>query len=302
MPSSPLHIVVTGKSGQLVSALREAAGRNDAVRFTSIGMPEIDLARPDGIAAVIASLKPDLVVNAAAYTAVDKAEDEPELANAINAVAAGEVARGAALSGAPVVQISTDYVFDGNAAGAMTEAMAVNPVSVYGRTKLEGERRAIEVNPGCHVIRTAWVFSPWGKNFVLTMVNVARTRNTFNVVDDQFGCPTSAIDLADAILAAAPRIIADPSSTAGIYHLAGTGVTNWYGFAQTIFELAAERSLPSAIVLPIATSGYPTKAARPANSRLDSSRFQHTFGFSMPHWRVSLAHVLDRLAEEGMQV
>lgn len=280
--------------------MREAARQSSSFRYTSIGKPELDLARPAGIARVIASLKPDLVINAAAFTAVDRAENDPELAQMINAIAAGEVARGAADCGAPVVQLSTDYVFDGSTVGALTEVTAVNPVSVYGRTKLEGERLASEQNPGCHVLRTAWVFSPWGKNFVRTMLGAAKTRSVLNVVDDQMGCPTSAIDLAEAILTAAPRIIANPSSTAGVYHLAGSGATSWFGFAQCIFELAEARGLPSATVLPISTRDYPTRAARPANSQLDSSCFQRTFGFLMPNWQVSLALVLDRLDAESV--
>jgi dTDP-4-dehydrorhamnose reductase len=288
----PIRMIVTGKTGQIVSSLLERAGTQGDIEIVPLGRPEADFSDPVGLAAQVSGLEPDIVVNAAAYTAVDKAESEPELAHAINAAAAGEVARGAALAGAPIIQISTDYVYDGSARGSWREDDPVNPLGVYGRTKLEGEGLALDANANAFVFRTAWVYSPFGDNFVRTMLRLSESRDALNVVDDQLGNPTYALDIADGIMAAA-RLILDPAeeTPTGIYHLAGSGTASWAELARAIFAVAGK----SVAVEAIGTADYPTPAARPANSRLDCGKFQAVFGYRAPAWRGSLATCVERL-------
>lgn len=287
---------MTGTNGQVVTALREGCAAVAGIECVALGRPELDLDRPDTAAAAIAGARPDIVISAAAWTAVDAAEDEPDAAFRANAESAGEVARGAALAGAPVIQLSTDYVFDGSKAGAWTEEDPVSPLGVYGVSKLEGERRVAAANPRHVILRTAWVYSPWGKNFLKTMLALAETRDTLTIVDDQYGCPTSALDIADAVLAVAQQVLAKPDFAGwGIYHLAGTGTATWCDFAREIFRQAAALGLPYAATKPVATSAFPTKAKRPANSRLDCSKFEQAFGYRAPPWQLGVQEVLSEL-------
>jgi dTDP-4-dehydrorhamnose reductase len=253
------------------------------------------MTRPSSLQAAIASIKPDAVVNAAAFTAVDMAEDEPELAAAINAAGAGSLAAAAADAGLPVVHVSTDYVFDGTKEGAYLETDAPAPLNVYGRTKLEGEQRVAEANPRHVILRTSWVFSAYGHNFVKTMLRLARERTTVSVVDDQRGSPTAAADLARAITTLLPRIVSDSASADafGVFHAAGKGPVSWYGFALAIMEGAAKRGARSAAVVPISAADYPTRARRPANSVLDCSRLLAVHGIEMPPWQSSLDATLN---------
>lgn len=288
----PIRVVVTGTSGQVVSALRERASTRDDIELVTIGRPDIDFREPEMIAEAVKRLDPQVVVNAAAYTAVDKAEEEPEVAQVVNGQAAAEVARGAALAGAPIIQISTDYVFDGEQRRAYREDDAVNPVGIYGASKLEGERLASAANPEHFIFRTAWVYSPFGNNFVKTMLRLSETRDALSVVDDQLGNPTSAFDIADGVLAAIGRI-GGPSAKIepGVYHLSGTGTASWCELAREIFSVAGKPVSVKAIT----TAEYPTPAARPANSRLDCTRFEAAFGYRAPDWRLSLRECLARL-------
>lgn len=291
-----MKIVVTGREGQLVQSLLERAVQQPNLQVIALGRPELDLAKLETVSSAIEAIKPDLVVSAAAYTAVDLAEDEPELAFAVNATGAQVVAEAANACGVPVIHISTDYVFAGDADKPYVETDFTGPRSVYGISKLEGERLVAQANPQHIVLRTAWVYSPFGKNFVKTMLKLAETRDALSVVSDQWGNPTSALDIADAIIQVADHLAATPDFSAhGIYHLAGTGDTNWSGFARAIFSESAKLGGPTATVTDIATADYPTKAARPANSRLSTAKFHEVFNWSTPHWQSSLRDVVTRL-------
>lgn len=293
-----MRLAVTGRDGQVATSLLEAGQRRDGVEIVAIGRPALDLARPDTVFDALAAVRPDIVVSAAAYTAVDQAEDEPDLAFAVNAVGAGKVAEAAARLGVPVIHVSTDYVFDGSKDGAYVETDATAPLGVYGASKLAGELAVAAANPRHLILRTAWVYSPFGKNFVKTMLRLAGDRDEIAVVADQWGNPTSALDIAEAILHAA-ALLHDHKGFEGygIYHLAGTGETNWSGFARHIFEISRTQGGSHARARDIATSDYPTKARRPANSRLSTAKFADTFGFTAPDWRQSTETVVRRLMQ-----
>ena len=291
-----MKIVVTGREGQVVHSLLERASQRPDLQVIALGRPELDLAKPETVRSAIEAIKPDLVVSAAAYTAVDLAEDEPELAFTVNAAGAEAVAEAAKACGAPVIHLSTDYVFAGDAGEPYVEADVTGPRSVYGSSKLEGERLVAQANPQHIFLRTAWVYSPFGKNFVKTMLKLAETRDALSVVSDQWGNPTSALDIADAIIKVVDHLAATPDFSAyGVYHVVGTGDTNWSGFARAIFSESAKLGGPTATVADIATADYPTKAARPANSRLSTAKFQKVFNWSAPHWQSSLRDVVAKL-------
>ncbi|OAN66859.1 dTDP-4-dehydrorhamnose reductase [Sphingomonas sp. TDK1] len=286
-----MRILVTGHDGQVAQSLGEKAIGHDLV-FTSY--PDFDLSKPETIEAAVARIQPELIVSAAAYTAVDKSESEPERAMAINGDGPGVLARAGAKIGAPIIHLSTDYVFDGSLDRPWREDDPTGPLGVYGATKLAGEQ-AVQASGATHaVVRLAWVYSPFGNNFVKTMLRLAETRDVLNVVEDQYGCPSSALDIAQAILAVVARWQKDGAAS-GLYHFAGSGETNWAEFAATIFAESARRGGPSASVTGIPSSEYPTPAKRPANSRLDCTRFAETFGYRAPAWQESLGVVLDRL-------
>ncbi len=291
-----MKIAVTGREGQVVQSLLEKASQRPNIQVIALGRPELDLAKPETVRGAISAIKPDLVVSAAAYTAVDLAEDERELAFAVNAGGAQAVAEAAKACGVPVIHISTDYVFAGDASGPYMEKDITGPQGVYGSSKLEGERLVSHANPKHIILRTAWVYSPFGKNFVKTMLKLAETRESLSVVSDQWGNPTSALDIADAIIQVADHLAKVPDFSAyGIYHVAGTGDTNWCGFARAIFDESAKLGGPTATVTDIATVDYPTKAVRPANSRLSTNKFQEAFNWSAPHWQSSLRDVVSKL-------
>lgn len=288
------RILVIGRTGQLAGALA-AASWPAAIALVPRGRAEIDLAQPARVAAAVAAEKPALVINAAAYTAVDKAESEPDLAFAVNRDGPAALAEACRALGAPLIHVSTDYVFDGAKRGAYVEEDPVNPVSVYGASKQAGES-AIRARLPAHVIlRTAWVYAPQGQNFVRTMLRLGRERPELRVVDDQTGCPTSAAELARAVQAAALRLLAGGRDH-GTFHFCGAGQTSWFGFAEAIFDLAGG---PRPRLTPIPTSGYPTPARRPANSVLDSARFARLYGVTARPWRESLARCLKDIAALG---
>lgn len=292
-----MRVLITGREGQLVRCLLERGGNAAGIELITVGRPELDLERPGSAAETVGRVAPDVVVSAAAYTAVDQAEDEPDRAVRINGEAPGELALAASRIGAPIIHISTDYVFDGRSPTPYREDAAVGPVSVYGRSKLLGEIRVRAANPDHLILRTAWVYSPFGRNFVKTMMALARTRDEVKVVADQKGSPTSAHDLADGIMAILSRWHVQGAAGGGwTYHLAGTGIADWCAFANRIFAECAALGVPSARALPIASADFPTRAARPACSMLDSAAFDAAFGYRAPDWRVSLAEVVRRLA------
>lgn len=292
-----MKALVTGRHGQLARSLGERSANHPSIELEFAGRPEIDLAVEGSAAAAIARLRPNVVINAAAYTAVDQAEDEPELAMRINAQGAREVAEAADSIGAPIIQVSTDYVFDGTSERAYREDDETGPISVYGASKLRGEEAAREANPRHLIVRTSWVVSPFGRNFVRTMVEAARSREVLNVVDDQRGRPTSALDLADALLAILDRWAAgDMVGQGRTYHVANAGEASWFELAREIMDECRRIGAPAAEVRPIASSEWPTKAERPRNSVLDCSRFEEEFRWEMPDWRPSVRAIVRRLA------
>jgi dTDP-4-dehydrorhamnose reductase len=288
-----MRVLLTGRDGQVARSLLEKAESLPDMELIPAGRPEVDLADPGSVARVIRAVSPDLVINAAAYTAVDQAEDEPELAFRINAEAAGEAAAAARAVNAAILQLSTDYVFDGQARVPYKEDAATNPLSVYGASKLAGEEAVRAANPDHLILRTAWVYSPFGRNFVRTMVAAARDRDSLNVVDDQHGSPTSALDLADAILAIAANW---PLDSGRIYHIAGSGSASWFGLASETMAYCRRLGLPAADVKPIATANWPTKAARPPYAVLDCAAIERDLGIRLPDWRQSVAATVERLA------
>ncbi|MBZ9883169.1 dTDP-4-dehydrorhamnose reductase [Mesorhizobium sp. CA10] len=291
-----MRLAVTGREGQVAASLVEVARGRDDFEVVAVGRPALDLARPDTVYAALEAARPDIVVSAAAYTAVDQAEDEKDLAFAVNATGAGKVAQAAARLGVSVIHLSTDYVFDGAKDGAYVETDPTAPLGVYGASKLAGEEAVAAANPRHLILRTAWVYSPFGRNFVKTMLRLAADREEIAVVADQWGNPTSALDIADAILHAAPRLVGDGNFAAfGVYHLAGEGDTNWSGFARHILDTSRAFGGPHANVREIATSDYPTKTRRPQNSRLSSAKFAEAFGWQAPGWRESSENVVRRL-------
>ncbi|MCX7304227.1 MAG: dTDP-4-dehydrorhamnose reductase [Hyphomicrobiales bacterium] len=290
-----MRMLVTGREGQVARSLAEAI--HPGIEIMLAGRPDLDLGAPESILPVVRAARPDIVVSAAAYTAVDLAEDEPERAFAVNAAGAGAVAAAAAEIGAAVIHLSTDYVFSGEKPGEYEETDATGPTSVYGASKLAGERAVAAANPRHVILRTAWVYSPHGRNFVKTMLTLASGRDRVRVVADQWGNPTSAADIADGILKIAGTLLADEKEGRyGVFHLTGEGGTNWSGLARQIFAQSKALGGPYAEVEDIATHDFPTRARRPANSRLSCDKLERIFGWRAPHWEASCSAVVARLA------
>lgn len=291
-----LRVAVTGCHGQVVRSLTERADAN-AAQVIPLGRPELDLERPDTIAKAIEAVKPDVVVSAAAYTAVDLAESEPATASLINEIGAAHVARVAALLSVPIVHLSTDYVFDGAKIGPYCEDDPTGPTGVYGRTKLAGEQALRLAHPNYAILRTAWVYSPFGKNFVRTMLAIAAKQDMISVVDDQIGNPTAALDIADGVLTVARNLAerAGEAQLRGVFHMAGEGNATWAEFARAIFETSRQAGGPFADVKAISTAEYPTPARRPANSQLNCTKLATLHGVRLPHWRGSLSQCVARL-------
>jgi dTDP-4-dehydrorhamnose reductase len=284
-------VLVTGGTGQLASALAHAQG------ILRVGRPVVDFDRPDTIEATFRATAPRLVVNAAAYTAVDAAETDADAAYRANADGPAILGRLCAEADIPLIHVSTDYVFDGAKPTPYVETDPVAPQGVYGASKLAGEEAVRLSRAKAVILRTAWVYAATGKNFVRTMLAVGKTRDRLTVVADQHGCPTAAADLAEAVLAIIARIDQtgwDPAY-GGIFHAAGTGATTWHGLAVATFEEAVRHGAKVPAVNPIATSDWPTPAKRPANSRLDCTRVHDVFRVRLPHWRESLTRTVDTI-------
>jgi dTDP-4-dehydrorhamnose reductase len=294
-----MRLLVTGKSGQLATALLEM-GAARGVDVLTVGRPEFDLADPGAELTLLTRARPDAIISAAAYTAVDKAETEAPAAAQINAAGPARLARFAADHGIPIVHLSTDYVFDGTKPDPYVETDPTHPLGVYGATKLDGERAVALVHPNHAILRTAWVYSPFGTNFLKTMLRLAETRSELSIVADQHGNPTSALDLADAVISVAEGLVARPDDPTlrGIFHVAGSGSASWADFAIEIFRLSASQGGPSASVQPIATTQYPTPARRPANSRLATNKLAQAYGVTLPSWQDSTATTVKRVLAE----
>jgi dTDP-4-dehydrorhamnose reductase len=294
-----MRILVTGREGQVASALAEE-GPALGHEIIRLGRPDFDLSKPEGIRAALVQHRPDVVVSAAAYTAVDQAESEGDLAMAVNGTAPGIIAAAGAELSLPIIHLSTDYVFDGLKPTPYLETDSTGPQGAYGRTKLAGEAAVAAANPHHVILRTAWVYAHRGKNFVRTMLRLAADRPELRVVSDQLGCPTYATDLARAILDISGKLAAGEAGDErfGVFHASGTGDTSWAGFATAIFELAAAQGWPASRVIPIATADYPTPARRPANSRLDCNKLHKVYGIRQPHWFDGLSRCLARLAQQ----
>jgi dTDP-4-dehydrorhamnose reductase len=297
-----VKILLFGRNGQVGWELqRSLAPLGDVVALGSKSEHGLcgDFTDPEGLARTVEAVRPDVIVNAAAHTAVDRAESEPELARAINAVAPGVLAQAARRVGASLVHYSTDYVFDGSGSRAWREEDAPAPLNVYGRSKLEGEQHIAQALPRHLILRTSWVYAARGGNFAKTMLKLAREREQLTVIDDQFGAPTGADLLADVTVHALRALMAD-AGKAGIYHVAAAGETSWNGYARFVLGQAQERgdTLKAAPdrVLPVPSSAFPTPARRPHNSRLDTAKFRATFGLALPAWQPGVARMLQEIS------
>lgn len=293
-------MVVTGREGQVVRSLIERATGTD-VEIVPLGRPELDLAGDaKTIVSVIEAARPNLVVSAAAYTQVDKAENDRDLAFAVNGRGPQAIARAANELGVPLIQLSTDYVFDGAKPSPYVETDEPGPATVYGASKLAGEQAVLAEHLDSAILRTAWVYSPFGSNFVKTMLRLAGDREEVGVVADQRGNPTSALDIADGIIRVAANLRASSErNLRGVFHMPGAGEATWAEFAEAIFAASADIGGPSAKVKRISAVEYPTPARRPANSRLDAHKLLTEHGVALPDWRSSLKEVVGRLVNAG---
>ncbi len=289
-----MRIAVTGATGQVATSLVERAG--PGVEIVALGRPAFDLTDRAAVLAGLEAARPDVIVNAAAYIAVDKAEAEEALALRVNGDGAGHVAEAAERLGVPLLHLSTDYVFDGALDRPYREDDPTGPTGSYGRSKLAGEKEVARRCENSVILRTAWVYSPFGANFVRTMLRLGETREEVGVVADQRGNPTSALDIADGLITIAARVKADSSPRLrGIFHMTGSGEASWADFAETVFREAEARGRRPTRVKRIATADYPTPARRPANSRLDNEKLARVYGFGLPDWRPSVAATCARL-------
>ena len=285
-----MKVLINGRHGQVSHELQRRLGA--VGELIVLGRDQLDLAQPDQIRRQVQNIRPDLIINAAAHTAVDLAESEPQSAFAINAIAPGILAEEALALDIPLIHYSTDYVFDGTKAGPYNEDDMPNPLGVYGKSKLAGEQAIRDVQGKHLILRTSWVYSTHGRNFLLTMQRLLQEKPELRVVADQIGAPTWAGTIASSTLALIERWQTNKAANWGTYHLTAQGETSWFGFAQAIGEALRQQGKPCANLLPIPTSDYPTPATRPLNSRLDCSRLQRDWGVSQPDWQTALRECL----------
>ena len=289
------NILVTGAYGQLGNEVRILSANYPEYNFMFTDVDSLDICDKDELIDFVTGNDIRYIINCAAYTAVDKAEDDAELCEKINATAVKYLGIAAAETGAGIIHVSTDYVFDGTSCRPYTEDMPTKPCSVYGKTKLKGEKNLLKVCPDAIIIRTAWLYSPFGNNFVKTMIKLGSERESLNVIFDQVGTPTYAEDLADAILKAMDQTIDTNHDKGGVYHFSNEGVCSWYDFTIKIHELA---SIKTCTVNPIETKDYPTKAARPHYSVLNKTKIKQAFNITIPHWEASLKNCIKELSEQ----
>jgi dTDP-4-dehydrorhamnose reductase len=285
-----MKILIVGQHGQVSRELQRQLGV--VGELIVLGRDQLDLTLPDQIRQQVQHVRPDVIINAAAHTAVDLAESEPQAAFAINAIAPGILAQEALSLGIPLIHYSTDYVFDGTKVGPYNEEDRPNPLGVYGKSKLAGERAITDVQGKHLILRTSWVYSAHGRNFLLTMQRLMQEKPELRIVADQIGAPTWAGTIAQSTLALIERWQRDEAAPWGTYHLSAQGETSWFGFAQAIGEALRKQGKTCAELLPIPSSEYPTPATRPLNSRLDCSRLQHEWGVRQPDWRTALHECL----------
>lgn len=287
-----MKILIAGKNGQVGSCLVELLEGQTDLTFLALGREDLDITDPIQVNKIVSEFQPDIIINAAAYTAVDKAEQESELAYAINRDGPLNLARAANKINAAIIHISTDYVFNGDSEESYTESDTTAPQGEYGRSKLAGEQAVAQACPKHIILRTAWVFGEHGNNFVKTMFRLAKTRETLGVVADQFGGPTYAGDIANAILTITKQIACD-NHAYGIYNFSGFPYVSWHAFAEKIFELALDQDVlvQPIKVNPITTLDYPTPAKRPANSRLNCHKIDSTFGVQQSDWKAALTRI-----------
>ena len=288
-----MNVLVVGRSGQLATELRKIRWPG-SIRVLALGREQLDLTDPATISAALAAAAPDIVVNAAAYTAVDQAEAEPALAFAVNEAGPSHLAEEAARRNIPLIQLSTDYVFSGSGERPWREDDEPAPLSAYGRSKLAGERAVIARAPKHIVLRTSWLFAAHGHNFVRTMLRLGAERSALRIVADQHGCPTAAADLARVIAQLACALLAQQGPF-GIYHYAGAGAVSWYGFAAAIFQEAGDLLATTPALSPITTKEFAAPAPRPAFSVLDCSKIERDFGVTRRSWELGLRDVLAEL-------
>jgi dTDP-4-dehydrorhamnose reductase len=295
-------VLVAGKNGQVARCLRDLAFQQN-IAIMAVGRPELDLGDRTSIDRVLDAVEPSAVINAAAYTAVDRAETESAAAFAINCNGAAEIADAAGQRRIPFLHLSTDYVFDGEKKSPYDEDDITAPLNIYGASKLAGEVAVLKACSGAVILRTSWIYSPYGNNFVRTMLRLSETQPIVKVIDDQKGTPTSAAELANAVLKIVARLqsVGSRDDDAGIYHLAGEGEASWHELASAVFAGLARRRRSVALLRPIATDEYPALARRPRNSCLDSSRAERVFGVRLASWRSSLEVCLDQLVMDGVR-
>jgi dTDP-4-dehydrorhamnose reductase len=293
----PNRVLLFGSNGQLGTELRGLL--ENTCELHALTRDQADFSQPEHLRGIVADLRPAVILNAAAYTAVDKAESEPELAALVNAKSPAALAEEAARYGGLLVHYSTDYAFDGSKSSPWVEDDPTGPLNVYGSTKLAGEQAITAVGGSYLIFRTSWVFAPHGKNFLLTILRLARERDRLTIVADQYGAPTSAHAITSGTLKVLDHLRGrekePPTSWAGVYHMTCAGETSWQGFAQAIVDEAAAANLLGGRhpeVAPIPSAQYPTPARRPANSVLDSGKLLRQFGVSLPHWREALRHAM----------
>jgi dTDP-4-dehydrorhamnose reductase len=296
MTGQKLKIAVVGLNGQVASALITRAPKD--IEIIALGRPQLELSLRETVASSLRHTGCNIIINAAAYTQVDKAEMERELAEKANATGAENVAKAAKLLSVPLLHLSTDYVFDGQLVRPYVEDDLTNPVNFYGQTKLWGEERVASTHADHVILRTSWVYSQFRNNFVKTMLKLGEDREEVSVVCDQFGNPTSANDIADALIKIARSVVANKSDRLrGVFHLSGRGEASWADFAEKIFMFSQNHGSRSIIVKRISAAEYPTPARRPINSRLNTSKLEKNYGISLPEWEISLSHCLESLLQ-----